>query len=254
MTLPHNLSPEVLRARYKYDPATGAFTWASAFAFLKSTKKTQGSQAGKMHGNDYMLAFNGHQIPGRRLAWWFMTGEYPTFKIGVRNGNYHDLRWENLAPVAELTKVRGKRICQSCGAEFQVKGQAVVRKFCSYACAHEQARKIRPQACARCAASLTEAETPGRLCLTCRTLVSRERRLAKQYGLTVAAVDALLAAQNYTCAICKEAPDTGPKVDHCHTTGAVRGILCNSCNTGLGQFGDSAARLRAAADYLECGE
>ena len=40
-------------------------------------------------------------------------------------------------------------------------------------------------------------------------------------------------------------------IDHCHTTGLVRGLLCNSCNLVLGAVGESPDRLRALAVYLE---
>lgn len=41
-----------------------------------------------------------------------------------------------------------------------------------------------------------------------------------------------------------------PYVDHCHTTGKVRGILCGNCNTGLGHFKDSPMLLQRAIEYL----
>lgn len=77
----------------------------------------------------------------------------------------------------------------------------------------------------------------------------------KQYGLTEAKFDELLAEQNGGCAVCGSETSNGRgehlHVDHDHETGVVRGILCHDCNTGLGKFKDNPALLRAAADYLE---
>lgn len=40
-------------------------------------------------------------------------------------------------------------------------------------------------------------------------------------------------------------------VDHDHSTGAIRGVLCGGCNRGLGCFVDNPSRMRSAADYIE---
>lgn len=42
-------------------------------------------------------------------------------------------------------------------------------------------------------------------------------------------------------------------IDHCHTTGKVRGLLCSSCNMGIGHFGDSIEKLFSAISYLKDG-
>lgn len=93
----------------------------------------------------------------------------------------------------------------------------------------------------------------------------RTRQLAR-YGLTEESYRALIVSQNERCAICDvqftydrqldaklrmKPKSTSPCVDHCHKTGVVRGILCMSCNHGLGLYEDDSARLRRAADYLE---
>lgn len=75
----------------------------------------------------------------------------------------------------------------------------------------------------------------------------------QQFGLTLEQYDTMLETQKYCCCICKtsEPGKHNWHVDHNHTTGKVRGLLCSPCNTGLGHFGDDPTRLRAAADYLE---
>lgn len=66
----------------------------------------------------------------------------------------------------------------------------------------------------------------------------------------------MLIAQEYRCAICSTDKPTGKwkvfAVDHDHTTGQIRGLLCNECNRGMGLLKDDASLLRSAAEYLEC--
>lgn len=73
--------------------------------------------------------------------------------------------------------------------------------------------------------------------------------LKRYEGMTLEDWWALLIAQSGRCAICCD-PMTSPHVDHNHATEAVRGLLCDHCNHGLGKFRDDPGRLRAAADYL----
>lgn len=86
---------------------------------------------------------------------------------------------------------------------------------------------------------------------------SRARRLRANYGITLEQFDQMAAEQKYACAICGEHPAPVGKhnrdtlnVDHDHSTGKVRGLLCVSCNLGLGNFGENPARLLRAMDYL----
>lgn len=86
--------------------------------------------------------------------------------------------------------------------------------------------------------------------------IKRRAVLKAAYGITPEDYDLMLRAQGGVCAICGEAEAsdaTGKRlaVDHCHATGRVRGLLCANCNQGIGQFKDDAARMRAAADYVE---
>ena len=76
------------------------------------------------------------------------------------------------------------------------------------------------------------------------------------YGLTVDQYDAMLMEQNYVCAICEKPEKSSSKkvlsIDHDHTTGKVRGLLCDTCNSGLGHFFDNLDFLESAVLYLKC--
>lgn len=95
----------------------------------------------------------------------------------------------------------------------------------------------------------------------CRRCGTDKHRLAN-YGLTPEQYDLMLAGQAGGCAICGETCSSGRRlaVDHDHACcpdpakscgKCIRGLLCGSCNQGVGKFRDNPGRLRAAADYLE---
>jgi hypothetical protein len=93
-------------------------------------------------------------------------------------------------------------------------------------------------------------------CHNARSRASREKaggsrtyHLTRRYGITAAEADHLLKKQDGLCAICRAAP--ARHVDHDHSTGAVRALLCFNCNGGLGQFKDDPGLLHLAAFYLE---
>lgn len=75
----------------------------------------------------------------------------------------------------------------------------------------------------------------------------------RRYGLTEADYEAMQIAQGFRCAICHSTPPPGERlaVDHCHDTGAVRGLLCRRCNTGIGLLRDDPQILSAAVAYLD---
>ncbi len=73
--------------------------------------------------------------------------------------------------------------------------------------------------------------------------------ITRKYGLTGAEYSILTCEAAGHCAICgKEAKLC---IDHDHATGALRGLLCNDCNTGLGKLGDNVAGLQRAIAYLQ---
>ena len=85
----------------------------------------------------------------------------------------------------------------------------------------------------------------------------RDAVYRRKYGISLRQYQSLLQAQNGTCKICGTSDPKGHGsrngrffVDHCHGTGAVRGLLCHHCNIGIGAFADDSARLQKAIEYL----
>lgn len=82
----------------------------------------------------------------------------------------------------------------------------------------------------------------------------------KRFGISLAEYEAMLAQQNHACAICK-LPERAPAwkqrkprmlaVDHCHTTGKIRGLLCFRCNTVVGHIEESLETTMSLYHYLD---
>lgn len=85
-------------------------------------------------------------------------------------------------------------------------------------------------------------------------MIERRSGYRKRYNLELEDIEAMLVEQNGRCRICQKTITfggrAGAKVDHCHSTGKVRGILCSICNTALGSFKDNTEALARAIKYL----
>ena len=105
--------------------------------------------------------------------------------------------------------------------------------------------------CKRCAA---KSEAAYRQKNPVKVRVTRRRAgLKKRYGLTLDEFNAMASAQDDMCAICHK-PELMKgylSVDHDHTTGKIRGLLCRSCNLWLGKINDSVLTLESAIRYLK---
>lgn len=89
-----------------------------------------------------------------------------------------------------------------------------------------------------------------------KEIVRKNQRIytAKQHGMGAEDLAALYDSENHSCAICGISEvDYGKylAIDHCHTSGKVRGLLCTGCNTGLGNFKDNPEFLAKAITYLK---
>lgn len=87
-------------------------------------------------------------------------------------------------------------------------------------------------------------------------LVEWPSKIRRTYGIEPEDYYRMLEEQGSGCAICKsKVPGYNGKkrfaIDHCHTTGKVRGVLCHPCNKALGSFKDDPEIMLEAVDYIK---
>lgn len=143
-------------------------------------------------------------------------------------------------------EVRGL-LCSACNRSIGLIGDENLAKAAAYVEADRDLRGMSP----------TPAPIPRMVGGKPNPIHTRDRQLRRRYGIDFARFGVLNAAQGGRCGICDEEPPADNKltgnrvlhVDHDHITGAVRGLLCHTCNKALGQIGDE--NLAAAAAYIE---
>jgi hypothetical protein len=90
---------------------------------------------------------------------------------------------------------------------------------------------------------------------TTKWLMSRSIHLSERYSISEKDYERLLASQDYKCKICSSARTDKTKanlsVDHDHTNGKIRGLLCGNCNLMLGYAKDNKNTLLKAIQYLK---
>lgn len=159
--------------------------------------------------------------------------------------------------------------CPVCGNEVR-SYPSNPRITCSSKCrgvySTKERKKVAFKVCTRCkvkrlsSAFYADKKRPDGLypyCKDCQrqyaaTRVEKQKnaRLMWSYKIGIEEYHKMLEAQDHKCAICKKPMDK-PHVDHDHTTGFVRGLLCRGCNNGLGNFMDDPSRLCSAIEYLK---
>lgn len=79
---------------------------------------------------------------------------------------------------------------------------------------------------------------------------AKNNRLKREYGITLEDYEQMYQTQQGKCSICSK-EEKILNIDHCHSTGKIRELLCNQCNHGIGNFKDNTELLNKAIGYLE---
>ena len=158
----------------------------------------------------------------------------------IKSGWLRQVMKSKLADCHKDRPLYAKGMCRSC-YEKQLRSRNPgyadrQRKNCASWCKHHAAQK---------------RATDREYRLKQDPAILRARALWSKYRMTPQQYKAILDRQGGKCAICGRPPRRSRlSVDHCHSSGKIRGLLCFRCNFGLSWFAEDAARLRRASDYL----
>jgi hypothetical protein len=189
----------------------------------------------------------------------------------------------NFTPVTEVPKTSidtGFGVCRVCNQEGSYSPKN--GRICPDCQADKQRKQRASQPevkiglCRVCNEEKELTKSSGKLCFECSRTRNKEYKAANsdkvadyvkrfkeanpgihsqyqrkhRYGITQAHYEEMLTSQDGKCAICKIVMDR-PHVDHCHETQKVRGLLCTTCNQGLGMYKDNIELLEKAISYLK---
>lgn len=166
-------------------------------------------------------------------------------------------RTQTMSVKSQIAKIELK--CEACSKMFCVVKSQADTKYCSADCRNDHARIRGNRKCTKCETTKplsdflkTKKTKIGFLpvCKKCLFQMRRESALMKNYGITEKEFARMAQSQNHLCLICHTLPQR-LFVDHCHTSGKIRGLLCLQCNTGIGMFKDSSEYLNRAISYLQ---
>lgn len=147
-----------------------------------------------------------------------------------------------------ISRRHAKKKCDFCqaiteGISFYLPGSNYAKLSLCEACL-----KAYPKACP----TVLDEDTPPK---------EKQRNPYKRYNLTLSEYEQMLSEQQELCAACGQ-PEKGRStrntsktsalsVDHCHTTGKVRGLLCRKCNMALGLLDEDQGKILALAEYIK---
>ncbi len=153
----------------------------------------------------------------------------------------------------------GRGECRDC--KNSAKSTSILCQACTDKAVANQRRRSAARAgvCSQC---LVAKPPKGRkICLECTKTKRlwrernkdriRERHLRRVHNMSIDEYEDMLSDQGGACAICRQKTGERLHVDHCHTTDIRRGLLCGSCNIGLGMFRDNSDYLMSAAQYID---
>ena len=215
-----DVSLEALKHMLSYDPATGEIRWRESPARNIYAGELAGCVKALRKGKDgkdveyRYIRLNGVNMPAQRIAYALHHNSFPAGRVSFADGDTLNLRADNLIVRRTAGPGSDKKAAQD----------------------REYYRKHRAQ----------------------HGLSYRESELKRRFGITLHEYGQLMVKQGGKCAIC--GTDEGGTrlgevkalaVDHDHKTGRVRGLLCESCNQGIGKLKDDVEILQKAIDYLK---
>lgn len=152
------------------------------------------------------------------------------------------------------------KICEGCKKSYSARMSN--QRFCKPECARVKTFAVERE-CESCKELFLGTRVDKRVCgkPECLKFLSKANGLSwriKMLGMTPESYRSMFEQQHGLCEICRK-PETqihkgklsNLSIDHDHSTGKVRGLLCSRCNQGLGHFKDDTAALQSAIEYLQ---